>query len=419
MKVTHLSKWDISGGAAKAAFRLHQGLQSLGHESRMVVQFKKCEDPAVKVFEPPLEFPTRARRFARRHYLERSRKHQYSRRPADANIFSDDRSEHAADVLLQALPTDIINLHWIAGMFDYSQFFRKLGPPTVWTLHDMNAFTGGCHYSGECRKFTHHCEACPQLGWSTGEDFSSDIWRRKRAAYRNLKPNKFCIVTPSHWLAAEAKRSTLFGDFPIKVIPYGLDTDLFKPRDKATARDALGIPKEARVLLFVASSLNAPYKGLAQLLGAVERLRAYPGLFLLIIGGGKSVRDLQVKNLSVGFFEHEGILSLAYSAADLFVLPSLQDNFPNTVLESFACALPVAAFDVGGVSETVRPGTTGVLAEAVSAEALALSIKNVLDDPERLASLSSNCRQVALAEYSLGAQAQRYVELYTSLLESA
>jgi glycosyltransferase involved in cell wall biosynthesis len=418
VKITQLSWADISGGAALAAYRLHKGLQQLGHESRMLVQYKNSEEPAVLNVAPPLDVSTRIRRIFRRNFLKQSRKFHYSHRPANHSYFSDDRSEHSADVLRQAIPTDILHLHWIAGFIDYLDFFPEIphGPPVVWTMHDMNPFTGGCHYAGDCGRFKHTCGACPQLGSSIPKDFSNAIWQRKRLAYTNLKSGRFCVVAPSRWLANQAQQSGLLNNFPIQVIPYGLDTEHFQPRDRNMSRQVLGIPPNANVLLFVSGMLDDGRKGLPQLIEALSRIRWFPNLLLLIIGDGKLAGELPVPSLSFGFLRQEGILSLAYSAADLFVLPSLEDNLPNTALESLACGLPVAGFDVGGIPDIVRTAVTGVLVERANSEALATAIENLLNDPELLKKLSSNCRHVAVEEYRLDVQARRYVELYSSLL---
>src|ERR1700693_1012983 len=181
LRITHLNTFDCIGGAAKAAYRLHKGLLGLGHQSRMVVRDKASDDPTVTAFNPPLSGLIRLRRVLKRHYLAKRRK-AITSRPAGAPYLSDDRSEHAADVLRQIVPADILNLHWIAGLFDYSDLFAQLpaGVPVVRTLHDMNPFTGGCHFDGLCGKYRERCGACPQLGSSKLRDLSTEIWNRKK-----------------------------------------------------------------------------------------------------------------------------------------------------------------------------------------------------------------------------------------------
>ena len=405
MKVTHVSVSDVSGGGGfRAAYRLHVGLRNLGHISRMIVQNKLSSDPDVIAFAPPIDMTTRTRRVFRRHFLRYSRKVHFARRPDGAIFFSDDRSEHASDVLLQMPNSDVLNLHWIAGLFDYAQFFQRLPShlPLVWTLHDMNQLTGGCHHADSCRKFCESCGACPQLDSSNFNDFSHDIWRRKARAYSHLQSDRVRIVTPSRWLAGEARQSALMGRFSISVIPNGLDTQRFQPRDRHMAREIMGVPSDASVLLFVSHRVENKHKGLPLLIEAMTRLREIRGLFLLILGEGSHSENLPVASASLGFVSDERLLSLAYSAADLYLLPTLMDNAPNTALESMACGLPVVAFQVGGVPEIVRDGSTGVLVEQGDAEALANAIKDLLGDQDRRRQMAENCRRIAVEEYALG-----------------
>jgi glycosyltransferase involved in cell wall biosynthesis len=387
----------------------------------MLVQDRQSQDPNVIPFVPPMDGLTRLRRVSRRYFLRQSRRLHYSRRTAGAILFSDDRSEHGSDVLRQLPPSDVLNLHWIAGFIDYADFFRKLPPalPVVWTFHDMNAFTGGCHYAGDCRKFCDACGGCPQLGSSSAEDFSTTIWKRKRAVYVRLESDRFCVVTPSRWLASEARQSPLVGNFSIHAIPNSLDTECFRPRDRDMARDLLNVPAHAKVLLFLSQNVGDRHKGSLALVDAIARLKKIPDLFLLILGHGQFPAQAHIPSMSLGFLKEERLLSLAYSAADLFVLPTFQDNFPNTALESMSCGLPAVAFKVGGVGEIVRDESTGVLVEQGDVEALARAIENLLSDSDRRQQMAENCRRIAVEEYSLEVQARRYAELYASLVDGA
>jgi glycosyltransferase involved in cell wall biosynthesis len=390
-------------------------------ESRMLVQDRQSQDPDVLCFAPPTDTGTRLRRISRRFFLKQSRKFHYSKRTADSNFFTDDRSEHGGDMLRQVPPTDVLNLHWLAGLIDYRDFFRRVpeGLPIVWTLHDMNSFTGGCHYAGSCRKFLDSCGCCPQLNSSSSNDFSRAISKRKRAAYAFLEPDRFLVVTPSRWLASEVRESGLMRKFDINVIPYGLDTQSFRPRDHSIARDLLNVPPESKVLLFIAQHIGVSYKGLSTLVEAIGRLEKIPNLFLLILGNGQFPLQSAVSHMSLGFVKEERLVSLAYSAADLFVLPTLRDNFPNTALESMACGLPIVAFEVGGVPEIVRDGTTGLLVRPGDTEGLVKALEDLLNDSDRRHQMAENSRRIAVQEYDLEVQARRYAELYASLVDGA
>jgi glycosyltransferase involved in cell wall biosynthesis len=420
VKITHLSTYDLSGGAARAAYRLHAGLRLLGHESGMLTLYKTSCDPSVVRFDPPQDILTRFRRGFKRRMLERDGSVLIAR-PAGSTFFSDDRSQHGADALRQLPATDILNLHWIASFIDYRLFFRKVpkGLQVVWTLHDMNPFTGGCHYDEACGKFQQKCGACPQLESSDLKDFSSRVWRRKREAFSSRGAQRLHVVTPSRWLANEAGRSALLAEREITVIPNGLDLEDFQPRDRQTARAKYGIPPEAKAVLFVAESAAERRKGLKTLLEALRGLENTENLLFVAIGGGMTEKGSAGRFKTVDFVGDEAALSFLYSAADLFVVPSLQDNLPNTAVEALACGVPTIGSNVGGLPEIVRDGKTGFLVPPEDSHALGKAINTVLRNPELPALMARESRRVALQEYDVRLQAKRYAELYRRALESA
>ena len=420
MRILHVNTVDSVGGAGRAAYRLHVGLRRLGYDSSMFVAHRYSDDPAVTAFKPPMDLPSRLGRLIRREWIARSFARYRTSRPAGYELFSDNRSQYGADLLDQLPPCDVINLHWIAGFVDYHSYFARVPQhtPVVWTLHDMNAFTGGCHYDHGCGRYTDKCGACPQLGSRDAADLSRRVWQRKREIFEQIEPGRLHIVTPSRWLAKEAERSTLFGRFPISVIPNSLDTHVFSPRDRCIARAALEVPQEARVVLFVADSTGNQRKGFALLAQALAGLGDLTDLYLISLGSGEPTIGAQIPHLHLGHIGNDRLLSLVYSAADLLVIPSLQDNLPNTVLESLTCGTPVVGFAVGGIPDMVHPGVTGLLAPSQDMTALRAAIVDLLQDPAERAKMSANCRRIAVKEYSLEMQAQRYVELYERMLAS-
>lgn len=417
MKITHISASDFSGGAARAAFRLHTGLRRLGVNSQMFVGHRESSDDAVTTYSPNGRLPERLLRGLRHRVLQREIARYQSRRPAGATFFSDDRTGYGGALVRQTPSADLLNLHWVAGLVDYGSFFRALSRdiPLVWTLHDMNPFTGGCHYTGGCGRFEQRCGACPQLGSEEDADASRAISERKRGAYAEISPGRLRVVTPSRWLGEQARRSSLFGGFRVATIPYGLDTETFRPQDQGLARGHFGIPANAKVVLFVAQWVNELRKGFFLLPRVLETLGDDPDLRAVSIGrGGESGGG--AKRVVLEYTDDERTLSLLYSAADVFLLPTVEDNFPNTALEAVACGVPVVAFRVGGVPEIVRDGVTGLLVEAGDAGGLGKAIGELLRNPERRRAMSANCRRVAVTEYGLEIQASRYVELYREML---
>jgi glycosyltransferase involved in cell wall biosynthesis len=227
------------------------------------------------------------------------------------------------------------------------------------------------------------------------------------------------IVGTSRWIAAEAKRSSLLGAFPISVIPNGLDTEEFAPRDKGFSRDLWSIPRDAKVVLFAAESLVNVRKGFHHLASALAGMKETKDLLLVSVGGsagGKFELPAGLPHLALGRVNNDRMLSTIYSAADVFVIPSLQESFGQTVIESLACGTPVVGFASGGIPDMVRPGETGWLAATGDTNALRDAIAEALSDDAKRSAMSARCRAVALNEYALDVQAGAYAKLYETLL---
>jgi len=420
LRILHVSTSDGVWGAGRAAYRLHLGLRCLGHDSLMFVANRHSGDPSVVVFRRSTSVPGRAVRRLRRMWAARSLARHRLLRDDNMTVFSDDRVEHLGNIVGQMPSCDVVNLHWVTRFVDYRSFFAHtpLLAPIVWTLHDMNAFTGGCHCTYDCERYMDGCGACPQLGSSTTDDMSHSIWQAKQEIMKELRPDQLHIVTPSRWLAIKAERSTLLRAFSVSHIPNCVDTGVFSPRNRRSARQVLNIPQEARVVLFVAQLLHRRHKGFNLLSRALSGLRDVPNLFLVTVGRGEPVVADHVAHLHLDRLNDDALLALAYSAADVLAIPSLQDNLPNTVLEAMSCGVPVVGFDVGGIPELVRPGVTGLLAPAGDANALSAAIGQLLQDPAKRAEMGRNCRRIAVEEYAPEVQARRYRALYERVASS-
>lgn len=418
MRIVHLASSDVTGGAARAASRLHFGLRRLGVDSKMLVGKQACFDPSILRFRPPKDVASRVRRTLRRRRIRTDFAQYAPTRPPGYDRFSDDRTEDGGALLGQVPPCDLINLHWVAGFLDHESFFPGApNVPLVWRLADMAPLTGGCHYDAGCGKFTARCGACPQLGSRDDNDLSRQIWTRKHNAISLLPPGRLTMVATSNWIAGEARRSSLFGKLPIHVIPNGLDTADFAPRDKRFARETIGLPADANVVLFAADTVTERRKGLALLLEALFGLRSdVKNLVLVSVGHGKPPVDASIRHEHLGSINNDRYLSLIYSAADAFVIPSIQESFGQTVSESLACGTPVVGFATGGMLDMVRPGETGRLVPVGDVTGLREAIRDVLRDDDARWHMSQRCRAVAVAEYSMETQAKSYLRLYESLL---
>ncbi|MDB5294886.1 MAG: glycosyl transferase group 1 [Phycisphaerales bacterium] len=422
MRIVHFSTSDVAGGAARAAFRVHTGLRRLGHDSRMVVLKKWSVESSIAKFAPSKRLPDKVRQTLRRRRIERDFAPYKSTRPPGAEPFADDRTEWAAEPL-RALPDcDVVNFHWVAGFLDHGPFFdffarERPQVPLVWRLADMAPATGGCHYDQGCGKFTARCGACPILGSTVEKDLSRQSWERRHAALAQLPDDRLHVVGTSRWVADTARTSSLLGRFGRTIIPNALDPTVFRPRDKRFSREMLDIPVDAKVVLFAADSTKDKRKGFAQLAEAVEGIRGIDNLVLASIGGHVPTLGGGVRLVHLGKIDDDRVLSMAYSAADAYVIPSLQEAFGQTVIESMACGTPIVGFASGGITDTVRPGVTGALAPTGDVPALRQAIVELLTDDAGRARMSARCREVALAEYTLDVQARQYEALYRSLLK--
>lgn len=415
----------VLGGAANAARRLHHSLLKAGVDSRFwhgQSSSKTALDNSYsqiqwhRTFSNPLH-----KLFVRWKYrkLRWQLKRSLFGRPEGLEIFTDPRLPLANPCDLSMLEGDILHLHWVANLFDYKSFFTALpdNRPIVWTLHDMNPFTGGCHYSNDCESFATRCGYCPQLGKQGENDLSRNFFRVKSDAYRNKNIH---VVTPSHWLEREARRSLLFARAnSIQTIHYGFDTEVFQPRNKLECKQEFGLPKDRIVIGFGAISLKDRRKGFPELEKSIARLQARSHIQFLVFG--KDAEELcgslptsQVKH--VGFIDDPSSLSKVYSATDLFILPSLQDNSPQAGIEAMACGTPVVGFDTGGIPDYVRPGVTGLLAEAGNSEDLAHKIDYLVERPQELIRMGKNARKLILSEFHNEKQANKYLELYHKIL---
>src|SRR5919199_3720100 len=410
MKILHLSESD-GGGAGRATLRLHQGLQRLGVDSQILVQLKYSDDRAVLSpqttlgkFSAKLKLPERIDGLPLAVYRQR-----------DASDFSLQWLPNGIASKVAKLAPDVVNLHWVCHGDLSIEAIAKLKKPIVWTLHDMWAFTGGCHYSQECDRYKNSCGACPQLQSSKDWDISRWVWQRKAKAWQDVN---LTIVTPSTWLAKCVSSSSLFKDLRVEVIPNGLDTQQYKPIPRQVARELLNLPQDKHLILFGAMYPNSDRrKGfhlLQQALQSLSNTEWRDRIELAIFGASRPQEsvELGLNSHYLGRLSDEISLAVVYAAADVFVAPSTQDNLPNTVMEAIACGTPSVAFNIGGMPELIEHQHNGYLAQALDSEDLAQGIIWVLENKERHQKLCDRARQKAEQEFTLEIQARRYESLY-------
>lgn len=418
MKISLLSREDGRGGAYAAAYRLHKGLRQAGADSTMIVSEKKRDDDSVLADKGKL-----ANIWA---YLAPKLNN------LPPNLLYPEREN--APYSIQWLPDvmvskvaqqapDVINLHLICGGYIQIETLPKFEQPLVWTLHDMWAFTGGCHYnqySQDCDRYLNSCGACPQLHSSKDADLSRWVWQRKAKAWKNLN---LTVVTPSHWLAKCARKSALFKDFPVVTIPYSIETERYKPVERQVARSILNLPQDKQLILFGSTRATTDIrKGFPLLQKALQELsKSSVGdrLELVVFGSSKpsTPTDLGFPANYLGVLNDDISLALVYAAADVFVLPSTQDNLPNTVLEAIACGTPCVGFNIGGMPDMIEHQRNGYLAQPFQVEDLARGMVWVLENQERHQKLCIRSREKAEEEFAMDRQASRYLSLFTEVLE--
>ncbi|MBE0654780.1 MAG: glycosyltransferase [Bacteroidales bacterium] len=382
MRILHINTFDHAGGAARAAQWLHSGLIGSGHDSIMLVQHKSASEQAIYTKPGRIEPILKDTRW----FLDALPLVFYPQRTTThwATGWLPNRITH----IIRELNPDIVNLHWICrGFISINELSRvlALGYPVVWTIHDSWPFTGGCHVPGECVRYRQSCGLCPQLSSKHIHDLSWLTLFQKR---RKWQKHDFVVVTPSKWLEVRAKKSSLFGDKRIVTIPNGIDFEAFSGIDKQLARLLLRLPDSGKVS-FLCGGINAyndPNKGLHLLHQAIELLvKEGLGNLIELVFYGESESSTKysfpVATTYLGALHDNVTLRIAYSCADYFILPSLQENLPNSIIESLACGVPVIAFATGGIPEIIRDGHNGYLARAFDVEDLVRSIKCALKEP--------------------------------------
>ncbi|MEG4580192.1 glycosyltransferase family 4 protein [Microcoleus sp. MON1_C5] len=414
MKVLLVSNYDIKGGAARASYRLHKGLQNMGVNSQILVGYKSSNDENVRLMPTKLADKFKGIRAK----LNRLPLKVYPK--LDQVIFSPQWVPDSLASEVAKINPDVINLHWVCEGYMQIETLPKFNKPIVWTLHDMWAFTGGCHYSENCERYLDACGACPQLHSTKDADISRWIWQRKAQSWQNLD---LTLVTPSNWLAECAKSSSLLKKYPVKVIANGLDAEVYKPLNRPQVRYSLNLPQNKHLVLFGAmQGTGDRWKGFPLLVPALQRLSKsgwQDKIELLVFGSSQPENPIDVgfKTHYLGRLEDE-CLAKVYAAADVMVVPSRYEAFGQTASEALACGTPVVAFDVTGLKDIVDRQHNGYLAQPYDSEDLARGIAWVLENPDRHQKLCFHARQKAEKEFTLEIQANRYLSVFNEVLST-
>ena len=395
MKILNINTYD-TGGAAIANIRIHLAMLEKGIDSKMLVLYKTSDIKEIYEFN---YWPTKSTRIQR--YFKRRKYNKYKKRMDKLYDFTLQHPVEAFtnptsifDITKHPLykEADLVVFNWVAGFVDESSFFRKNTKPVVWIMEDLYACGGGYHYE---------------------KGFLFDIY--KECLNRNYQIRRKClkqvdlnIVAISNWVKQKALNSNLLNNYPTTVIHHGLAPSIFQPYDKTSARKELNIPQDAKIILIGAQSLSSPRKGTSLLLEAMKGISDKNVLFY----GFGSNENINAKINSLGFIKDEKLLAKIYSAADLFVMSSIEEAFGQVFIESLACGTPVASFPNGGGMDIIKNGFNGFLAEDFTSDSLAKAINKVLDttfDKDAI-------RKDIIDRFNIEDKADQYIQLYNKIL---
>ncbi len=409
MKIVILSTYDINGGAGIAAYRLHKAFLTNGVESLMVVQSKKTDD--ITVITPKSILQKILNKI--RPTLDRIPLFFYKKKTKNIFSLSWVGNSGISD-LVNSLKPDIVHIHWICHGILSLREIGKIEAPIVCSLHDMWFFTGGCHYSGSCKSYQINCGKCWVLGSSNALDLSKLGLARKN---KLLQKKKIAFIGLSQWISKEAKNSKLLQKSQIENLPNPINTDIFKEINKTYSRQIWNLPPNKKLILFGAmNAISDLRKGYKELITALEQLNYMEAEFI-VYGSSEPIDIPKLNNpiRYIGQIHDETSLVMLYNAVDVMVVPSLQENLSNTIMESLSCAVPVVAFNIGGNSDMIDHKVNGYLAVPFKANDLKDGIEWVLkhSDPGML---RQNARQKVLNEFDDKKVIKKYLNLYSNIL---
>ncbi|AJI46154.1 glycosyltransferase family 4 protein [Francisella tularensis subsp. novicida] len=410
MKILIVNTSDIQGGAARAAYRLHKSLLEANIDSQMLVQSKASDDCTV------ITEDSRLRRYLNklRPIIDGLPVRKYKHRIK--TLFSPSWFGFNNIVTkINKINPDIVHLHWINGGMLKIEDIAKIKAPIIWSLHDNWAFTGGCHIKWDCVKYKQHCQSCPNLASKKDKDLSFKVFRRKKKVFAK---KDFIIVGLSSWLNNLSKQSFLLKNNKHINLPNPINTDIFKPFDKELSRKLWNLPKDKKLILFGAMDATKDInKGFKELNEALQKIVKTDDIELVVFGSSKptSAPDFGFKANYLGLLNDDVSLVTLYSAVDVMVVPSLQENLSNTIMESLSCSTPVVAFDIGGNNDMIGHKKNGYLAKPFDSQDLANGIEWVLAN-DNYVSLCENARYKVLREFDSKVVAQKYIQLYKETL---
>jgi glycosyltransferase involved in cell wall biosynthesis len=400
------------GGAARATQRLHLALLKNGIDSLMLVQRKTSD---ISKVIGPISTIKKGLSILRP-ILDRALLNLYKER--SSSLFSPSWLPFSGIVNeINKINPDIVHLHWICSGMLRVEDLRKIKAPIVWSLHDDWAFTGGCHIKFDCLKYRSNCGSCPNLGSNRDMDLSRKIWNRKNRVYNDL--HNLTIIGLSNWILDCANNSSLLSGKSSLTLPNMIDTERFKPFEPKYARSLWNLSPNKKLILFGALSATSDRnKGYSLLIKALSTIKS-KNVECVVFGSAppQDPEDIDFNIHYLGNLFDDVSLVTIYSAVDVMVVPSLQENLSNTIMESMACSTPVVCFETGGNSDMVSHKINGYLASPFSSKELANGIDWVLMNKSKH-QLRKKAREQVIENYSEADVVKKYITLYQKILTS-
>lgn len=415
MRVLIVNTSERNGGAAIAASRLTEALKNNGIKAMMMVRDKTTDQISVvglkKSWKSRWNFLYERFTIWRNNHFDKS------------NLFAVDIANSGSDItgLPEFKKADVIHLHWVnQGMLSLKGI-RKIiasGKPIVWTMHDMWPFTGICHYAGSCTSYQTECGNCPLINGNKQKDLSYSVFRKKLQILSNAH---ITFVGCSKWLTAQARKSRLLVGQTVTSIPNAININAFRPKDKKAMRNRYNLPLDKKLVLFGSAKITDPRKGMKYLIEACKTLvekhpdmKGNTGIVVFGLASEAIATQLPFPVYVLSYIRSEADLVSMYSAVDLFVTPSLEDNLPNTIMEAMACGIPCVGFNTGGIPEMIDHTENGYVAEYKNATDLAEGIHWVLSSPDYDQLCQSAVKKVE-GSYSEGIVAMQYIQVYNHI----
>ena len=407
MKILHLNYSDNTGGAAKAALRIHECLLKEGHESKMWVCKSDLTDPLIYspqgyLFKLYDKIRSKLSNFICRRKIKKTGIYH------SLSIFPSFWPK-----LINSSDYDIVNLHWVNGEMLSVKDISKIKKPIVWTLHDMWAFSGAEHLSYKERWIR---------GYSNNRngiffwDLNRFVWKQKKRHWKK----SMHIVSPSSWMSDCVGKSPLMKNWPRKIIPNCLDTKFWKAFDKSYARKMLQLPLDKPLLCFgTFNENNAFHKGADLLNAALEKLENKIPELEIVTFGNVNKNDILFEKFptyNLGFIQDELLMKAVYSASDAIAVPSRNESFGQVASEAMACSRPVVCFDSSGLRDIVDHKVNGYLAKSFDASDFAMGILWLMDN-EKSKLLSEAARNKVQRLFSENTVAQQYLDFYRDAIE--